>query len=395
MRGEERDPIKSVSRKDLLTGVKRIVVKIGSRVLTSEGDGLDFEVINDLVKQLSNLAMAGKEVLIVSSGAIAAGLKELKRRDIPRTIAQKQAAAAIGQSHLIWAYERAFSQYRQRVAQVLLTHEDLRQRGRYLNARNTLLMLLRLGAIPIINENDTVSVEEIKFGDNDTLSAMVADLVQADLLIILTDIDGLYSGDPRANPQAEFLSDVPRITSAIEAMGGLPGHALGRGGMLTKIQAAKKLAASGIPTIIGNGLRSGVVTSILAGEPLGTLFHPEGRSLRGRKRWIVTTLRPRGTLTVDDGAKEAILAKGKSLLPSGIIDIEGAFEFGDLVKCCDVFGTEFAQGLVNYGERDLRLIKGLHTSKIEATLGHKYYDEVIHRDNLVIWREKAGGSVGG
>jgi glutamate 5-kinase len=374
-------------RKDLVVGVKRIVVKIGSRVLTSKGEGLDFEVINDLVEQISNLAHAGKEVFVVSSGAVAAGIKELKLKDLPRTLPQKQAVAAVGQSHLIWAYERAFKQRRQRVAQVLLTHEDLRHRARYLNARNTLLTLIRLAAVPIINENDTVSVEEIKLGDNDSLSAMVTDLVQADLLLILTDIEGLYTADPRIDPTAEFMPEIPRITPAVEAMGGLPHHSVARGGMLTKIQAAKKLAASGIPTIIANGFRPGIVTAALAGEQVGTLFHPERRLWRGRKRWIVTTLRPRGALIVDEGAKAAIVSKGKSLLPSGILGIKGEFEFGDLVRCCDQSGHEFARGLVNYPGRDVRLISGLHTSKIEARLGHKYCDEVIHRDNLVVWNE--------
>ena len=363
-------------------------MKIGSRVLTSKGEGLDFEVIDDLAEQISNLTRAGKEVLVVSSGAVAAGIKELRLRDLPRAVAQKQAVAAVGQSHLIWAYERAFKQHRQRVAQVLLTHEDLRQRARYLNARNTLLTLIRLGAIPVINENDTVSVEEINFGDNDTLSAMVADLVQADILLILTDIDGLYTADPHTDATAQFLPEIPHITAAVEAMGGLTHHSLARGGTFTKIQAAKKLAVSGIPTIIANGFRPNIVTSLIAGEPLGTLFYPQRRLWRGRKRWIVTTLRPRGSLTVDDGAKAAIVSKGKSLLPSGVLSVEGKFEFGDLVRCCDRTGDEFARGLVNYPERDLRLIKGLHTSKIELTLGHKYCDEVIHRDNLVIWHDR-------
>ena len=366
-------------------------MKIGSRILTSKGEGLDFEVINDLVEQISNLARAGKEVLVVSSGAVAAGIKELNLRDLPRTIAQKQAVAAVGQSHLIWAYERAFKQHQQRVAQVLLTHEDLRYRARYLNARNTLLTLIRLAAIPVINENDTISVEEIKFGDNDTLSAMVADLVQADILLILTDVDGLYTADPRVDVLAQFLPEIPRITATIEAMGGLPYHTVARGGMFTKIQAAKKLAASGIPTIIANGLKRGSIAASLAGEPVGTLFHPEGRLWRGRKRWIVTTLRPRGSLIVDDGAKEAIVSKGRSLLPSGVSGVQGDFEFGDLVRCCDLAGDEFARGLVNYPGRDLRLIKGLHTSKIEVILGHKYCDEVIHRDNLVVWNHHKKG----
>jgi len=374
-------------RKDLVAGVKRIVVKIGSRVLTSKGEGLDFEVISHLAEQISNLAHAGKEVFVVSSGAVAAGIKELKLKDLPRTIPQKQAVAAVGQSHLIWAYEWAFKQYRQRVAQVLLTHEDLRQRARYLNARNTLLTLIRLGTVPIINENDTVSVEEIKLGDNDSLSAMVADLVQADLLLILTDIEGLYTADPCIDPTATFLAEIPRVTPAIEAMGGMPNHAVARGGMFTKIQAAKKLAASGIPTIVANGFRPGIIAALLAGETLGTLFHPERRLWRGRKRWIVTTLRPRGALFVDEGAKAAVVSKGKSLLPSGILSVDGEFEFGDLVRCCDQSGKEFGRGLVNYPGREVRLIKGLHTSKIEATLGHKYCDEVIHRDNLVVWNE--------
>ncbi len=364
-------------------------------MLTSRGNGLDFEVIHDLVRQFAELTLAGRQILIVSSGAIAAGLQELKLPDFPRTITQKQAAAAVGQSHLIWAYERAFGQFQRCVAQVLLTHEDLRHRARYLNARNTLFMLIRLGAIPIINENDTVSVEEIKFGDNDTLSAMVADLVQADLLLMLTDLDGLYSADPRVTPQAEFIPEVRRITPAIEAMGGSPHSAVGTGGMFTKIQAAKKLAASGVPTLIANGMQAGIVEAILAGEALGTLFYPEPQLLRGRKRWIVTTLRPRGVLRVDDGARNAIVSRGKSLLPSGIREVEGDFAFGDLVRCCDMAGNEFARGLVNFPVGDLRLIKGLHTSKIELALGYKYYDEVIHRDNLVLWKNEAGGDVGG
>jgi glutamate 5-kinase len=374
-------------RKDLIAGVKRIVVKIGSRVLTSKGEGLDFGVINHLVEQISDLAHAGKEVFVVSSGAVAAGIKELKLKDLPRTIPQKQAVAAVGQSHLIWAYEWAFKQHQQRVAQVLLTHEDLRHRARYLNARNTLLTLIRLGTVPIINENDTVSVEEIKLGDNDSLSAMVADLVQADLLLILTDIEGVYTADPCLDPTAIFLAEIPRVTPAIEAMGGLPNHAVARGGMFTKIQAAKKLAASGIPTIVANGFRSGIIAALLAGESHGTLFHPERRLWRGRKRWIVTTLRPRGAVFVDEGAKTAVVSKGKSLLPSGILSVDGEFEFGDLVRCCDQAGFEFARGLVNYPGHEVRLIKGLHTSKIEPTLGHKYCDEVIHRDNLVVWNE--------
>jgi glutamate 5-kinase len=362
-------------------------VKIGSRVLTSKEEGLDFEVISDLVEQISDLAHAGKEVLVVSSGAVAAGVKALKLKDLPRTIPQKQAAAAVGQSHLIWAYERAFTQHQRRVAQVLLTHEDLRHRARYLNARNTLLTLIRLGAVPIINENDTVSVEEIELGDNDSLSAMVADLVQADLLLILTDIEGLYTADPRVDPAAQFIAEIPRVTPAIEAMGGLPHHAVARGGMFTKLQAAKKLAASGIPTIVASGFQPGIVTAALTGAPVGTLFHPERRFWRGRKRWIVTTLRPRGALYVDEGARTAIVSKGRSLLPSGILSVEGEFEFGDLVRCCDPAGHEFARGLVNYPGREVRLIRGLHTSNIDNALGHKFSDEVIHRDNLVVWQE--------
>jgi len=216
---------------------------------------------------------------------------------------------------------------------------------------------------------------------------MVADLVQADLLLILTDIEGLYTADPCIDPTATFLAEIPRVTPVIEAMGGLPNHALARGGMFTKIQAAKKLAASGIPTIVANGFRPGIIAALLAGETLGTLFHPERRLWRGRKRWIVTTLRPRGALFVDEGAKAAVVSNGKSLLPSGILSVDGEFEFGDLVRCCDQSGKEFGRGLVNYPGREVRLIKGLHTSKIEATLGHKYCDEVIHRDNLVVWNE--------
>ncbi|RMF86024.1 MAG: glutamate 5-kinase [Nitrospinota bacterium] len=372
-------------RATTLRNVRRIVIKLGSSLVTTTGEGLNAPLMASLVQQISELMDQGLEILLVSSGAVAAGTQKLQLKEIPRTVSLKQAAAAVGQSYLIWAYEKLFDQYHHQVAQVLLTHADLGNRRRYLNARNTLITLLQHRVIPIINENDTVSVSEIKFGDNDTLSALVTNLVEADLLIILTDTDGLYTQDPRIHPQAELITLVPSITPDIERLGGGKGTAMGTGGMYTKIQAAKKVVISGIPVLIANGRCEKVLHRLLAGEDLGTLFLPyKTPLLRGRKHWIVHTLKPRGIITVDDGAREAILYKGKSLLPSGIVAVEGNFEFGDAVTCCDLNGKAFARGLVNYNAKEVRRIKQHHTSHIESLLGYKYQDEVIHRDNLVL-----------
>jgi glutamate 5-kinase len=343
------------------------------------------DVVQNIVTQLATLRQRGHDVLLVSSGAIALGLQALHQHHMPQTIAYQQAAAAIGQSHLIWTYEQLFTPLGQRVAQILLTHDDLRHRVRYLNARNTLQTLLHYGIIPIINENDTVSVAELRFGDNDTLSAMVCNLVNADLLIILTDIDGLYTADPRQDPAAELISTVHNIDADIEARAGNTTHTTGRGGMSSKIQAAKMAAANGLHTYIANGAYPDTLLRILAGDAVGTHIHaPTTSKLPSRKRWIGYALKPKGALTVDDGAKRALTAHGRSLLPSGIIDVTGNFGFGDAVYCVDTGARRFAQGLVNYSSADIQAIMGKHTSKIAHILGHKEYDEVIHRDNLAL-----------
>ena len=364
---------------------QRLVVKVGSGLLRAPEGGLREEVVHNIVTQLAILRQQGHDVLLVSSGAIALGLQALNQQRMPQTIAYQQAAAAIGQSHLIWTYERLFSPLGQRVAQILLTHDDLRDRARYLNARNTLQTLLHYGIIPIINENDTVSVAELRFGDNDTLSAMVCNLVNADLLIILTDLDGLYTADPRHDPQAQLIPTVHKIDAAIEELARATTHHTGRGGMSSKIQAAKMAGANGLHTYIANGTYPDTLRRILAGDTVGTHIHaPTTSKLPSRKRWIGYALKPKGALTVDEGAKHALTAHGKSLLPSGILEVSGTFRFGDAVYCVDTAAQRFAQGLVNYSSTDIQAIMGKHTSKIAHILGHKAYDEVIHRDNLAL-----------
>ena len=365
---------------------KRVVVKVGSALLRDPQGGLHEAVVEHLVQQLSMLRRQGHEVLLVSSGAIALGIQVLGQQGIPRTIVYQQAAAAIGQSRLIWTYERLFGAFRQQVAQILLTHEDLRSRMRYLNARNTLLTLLQYGIIPIINENDTVSVEEIRFGDNDTLSAMVCNLVDADMLIILTHLDGLYTADPRLHPEATLIPEVHKIDARIEALASSDTHRTGRGGMASKIRAAKIAGANGIHTHIANGLHPDAVLRIVAGERVGThLYPPASTRLSSRKRWIGYALKTRGEIVVNDGAKLALIRQGKSLLPAGVVRVSGDFRFGDPVACVDMAAQRFAQGLVNYSAAELQVISGQQTSHIETILGYKGADEVIHRDNLVVF----------
>lgn len=381
---EEKTDVTSNSiRLSALKGVRRIVVKVGSAVLTTE-DGLNRVVIENLSAELSRFKREKFDMVLVSSGAIASGRKKVGLSVRPGSIPEKQAAAAVGQSGLILAYEEAFERYGDKVAQILLTREDLSNRKRYLNARNTIFTLLNWGIIPIINENDTVAVEEIKFGDNDILAALIASLVGADLLVCLTDIDALYDSDPRSNPQARKLSRIDNITSQIEKMAsGIPGS-MGCGGMLSKVKAAKMVSAQGIPTIIANGKVPYILEKLFAGEDCGTFFQPQGQRMTSRKYWIAFTLKPEGVLVVDDGAKKAILARGKSLLPSGITEIKGHFNVGAPVHCVDQAGTVFAAGLVNYASADIEKIKGCKTQELASILGHKDYDEVIHRDNLVI-----------
>jgi glutamate 5-kinase len=369
-------------RKEIMEGVRRAVIKVGSSLLVSLGTGLNKGFISHLAGELSGLKEKGVEVVMVSSGAIAAGMERLGLTKRPKTISELQAAAAIGQSRLMHIYEEACIPWGLKVAQVLITHDDMRERRRYINARNTLLTLLDLGIIPIINENDSVVVEEIKFGDNDLLAALVTSLVDADLLVILTDAPGLCNGDPIRG--GRLIPLVERVTKKVEALAQGSQTEIGTGGMASKVGAAKLAARFGVPTVVAGCKDREVLERIFAGETTGTLFLSAGERLKGRKQWIGFTLRPKGRLVLDKGALEAIMRGGKSLLPSGIIAVEGNFGRGDPVSCLDTRQKEFARGLVNYDSRELQQIMGRKSSQIEEVLGYKYTDEVIHRDNMVI-----------
>ncbi|MBI3002806.1 MAG: glutamate 5-kinase [candidate division NC10 bacterium] len=371
-------------RTALLRGVRRLVVKVGSGVLSRGSFTLDAGTIRALAAQITASRSGGRQVALVSSGAIVAGVGRLDLKERPRSIPLKQAAAAIGQGALIWTYEEAFAAHGVKVAQVLLTGEDLRDRSRYLNARNTLFTLLTLGVLPIINENDTVAVEEIKFGDNDRLSALVASLVDADLLVILTDTDGLFTADPRRSPKARLIPLVRGNEAEGASWAGAPATATGVGGMASKVEAARLAGASGIPTLIANGTVPDTLSRLLAGEALGTLFLPDVERLAGRKRWLALASRPKGTILVDEGAKRALVERGKSLLPSGVHGTLKPFGVGDVVSLVGPDRAEFARGLVNYTAEEVERIKGVKSSDIERTLGYRHSDEVIHRDNLVI-----------
>ena len=371
-------------RKSTLSKARRIVVKVGSSILASVEKGLHHEVFSHLAKEISELKRQGYEIVLVSSGAIAAGMEKLGYKKRPQSITQKQAAAAVGQSRLMNIYENHFSRHQQMVAQILLTHDDLSHRRRFLNARNTLLTLLELGIIPIINENDTVVVDEIKVGDNDNLSALVTNLIEADLLIILTNSDGLCDADPKLNPHARCIPLVEDIDVNLGRMVGETTSETSVGGMVSKIQAAKKTSRFGISTVIASGMREGVLHQILRGKEIGTLILPKADALSSRKHWIAFNLKPKGDLIVDDGAKRAIAQRGKSLLPSGVVKVRGDFGRGDPVSCIGPRGKEFARGLVNYSASELDKIRGLKTKQIEKALGYKYSDEVIHRDDLVV-----------
>ena len=371
-------------RRKILGKSRRIVVKVGSSILASVEKGLLYDVFSHLTKEISDLKRQGYEIVLVSSGAIAAGMEKLGYKTRPQAITQKQATAAVGQTRLMKIYEDYFSRYQQMVAQILLTHDDLSHRRRFLNARNTLLTLLELGIIPIINENDTVVVDEIKFGDNDNLSALITNLIGADLLIILTDIDGLCDSDPRVNPHARCIPLVEEIDADLEGIVGETKSEISVGGMISKIQAARKASRFGIPTVVARGNKEGVLHQILKGKEIGTLILPKRDALSSRKHWIAFNPKPKGDVIVDDGAKKAVVQKGKSLLPSGVMKIRGNFNRGDLVTCLGPRGKEFARGLVNYSATELEKIRGLRSNQIESTLGYKYSDEVIHRDDLVV-----------
>ena len=366
----------------LLAHVRRVVIKIGSGVISGD-NGLDGAQIEGLCQDIVELRRRGLEVVLVSSGAVAAGKGDLGISGRPQTIPLKQAAAAIGQSHLMHTYKDALRPHGITVAQVLLTRDDLANRRRYLNARNTLMTLLEHGILPIINENDTVVVDEIRFGDNDNLSAMVTNLVEAQLLAILSDVDGLYDCDPRHNPQARLITEVERISEEIEAMAGGEGSSLGTGGMATKIKAAKRATLFGAGTAIINGRTPHSLQFLFDGHELGTYFLPARDPITARKHWIAFTKKPRGKLLLDNGARTAIIDGGKSLLPSGLRAIDGEFDRGDAVRLCTLDGQEFAKGVTNYSALELQRIMGCKTNEIETILGYKYGDEVVHRDNLV------------
>ncbi len=360
-----------------------MVVKVGSNVLTQE-NGLNLTAVRSISRQISGLIDSGIEIILVSSGAMASGLRKIGLARRPAEIPKRQAIAAVGQAGLIHEYEKAFDRYAKKVAQILLTSEDLSDRQRYLNARNTLNTLLAWGVIPIINENDTVRVEEIQFGDNDTLAAMITLLMDAEVLINLTDIEGLYTKDPRTFADAELIPVVASIDKRIEKFAGdIPG-ALGTGGMLSKIKAARKLTSAGVPMVIANGMRSGILTKLVKGEALGTFFVAKRQKLASRKCWIAFNLKPKGTIVIDSGAAVAILKRGKSLLASGITAVDGEFFVGAPIEFVNHDRQSLGIGLVNYSAGDIRKIMGLKSNQIESRLGYKPFDEVVHRDNLAI-----------
>ena len=366
--------------------VRRLVVKVGSGLVTTPGAGPDRRRITALADELAAARADTRDVVLVTSGAIATGMARLALPQRPRSIPEKQAAAAVGQSALMRYYEAAFKRHGLAVGQVLLTAQDIGDRARYLNARNTLLSLLRFGVVPIVNENDTVAVEEIKVGDNDNLSALVASLIEADLLVLLTDVDGLYTANPAVDSAARKLDTVDAVTDEIVRLVWDGAGTGSVGGMATKLQAAQKAAAAGVPMIIANGRADRPLGRLLRGEPLGTYFAPKSDRLGARKRWIGFAVPPQGRLTVDAGAVRALTLGGKSLLPSGVVEVEGDFAAGEVVAVVgEADGKEFARGLVNFDAPELRRIRGAKTREIEPRLGYKSFDEVIHRDNLVVF----------
>ena len=370
----------------ILKGARRVVVKVGSSVLSDRG-GVHTARLDELTRDLSRVSAEGTQLVVVTSGAVAAGMGRLNMHRRPRTIPGKQAAAAVGQITLMALYEAGFSRHAIHVAQVLLTHDDLANRRRYLNAKHTLLTLIDAQVVPIVNENDTVAVDEIQFGDNDTLSAQVAVLVEADLLVMLSDVAGLCETDPRVDVGAERIALVERFDDGLMAHAGMAGP-LGRGGMASKLQAAQSTSRFGIPSLLTDGLQPGGVQA--AFDPrreVGTLFLPLSDRIASRKHWIAYTLKPAGSLRLDAGASAAIRRDGRSLLPAGVRNVIGNFGEGECVTCLDERGREFARGLVNYGAAALTRIRGRQTGEIEATLGYKVSDEVIHRDDLALLGE--------
>ncbi len=366
-----------------LSAARRWVVKVGSALLTNDGRGLDTAMIRSLAQQIVSLRSAGCEVVLVSSGAVSAGVVRLGWPRRPTVLHELQAAAAVGQSVLLQQYEQAFQRYGLTTAQILLGHDDVAARDRYLNARTTLTTLLRLNVLPVVNENDTVATEEIRFGDNDSLAALVANLIDADALLLLTDQDGLFDADPRLQPAASLLTEVDVHDSRLDGMVG-DGGALGRGGMVTKLRAARLAARSGTQTVIAGGRLGGVMQAVARGESVGTWLRTGRQPQNARRQWLAGLLQLSGRLRLDDGAVRVIRKSGRSLLPVGVRDVEGDFRRGDVVACCDASGSEVARGMINYGAPEARLIAGRSSTDIPALLGYAGDEELIHRDNLVM-----------
>ncbi len=371
-------------RAEIIKKVRRVVIKIGSSILTDSAITINFNAFASIVDQIAWIKEHGIEPVIVSSGAIAIGMQKIGLKQLPKSIPLKQAAAAVGQSGLMENYERFFKEKNLKIGQVLLTNLILKERPLFLNARNTLFALLELGIIPIINENDSVVVDEIKLGDNDNLATITTNLVEADLLIILTDQDGLFEADPQTYKDARLIPLVKKIDKKLESLASTRKSAYGVGGMETKLAAAKNATTYGIPVVMANGRVHGILEAIFQGKEVGTLFLPQTSKLKSRKHWIAFTLKPKGKIFIDHGAEEAILKKGKSLLAIGITKAEGEFQFGDSVSILNQHQHEIARGLVNYGSLEIKRIKGAPTKEIERILGYKYYDEVINRDDLVV-----------
>lgn len=374
-----------ILRQEIATAATTIVVKVGTRVLTGEDGQLDPHRIGQLAEQLHQVIASGRKVALVSSGAVGSGMGRLGMKTRPTDLAHLQAVAAVGQSLLVEAYEGALWRFGHHAAQILLTAEDLSHRTRYLNARNTILTLMELGAVPIINENDTVSTAELQttFGDNDRLAAIVANLIQAPLLVLLSDVEGLYDGSPR-DPSSRLLPTVEKVDASVRELVRDESGQLSRGGMASKLNAARMANRAGENAIIASGRRPDVLADIIRGEPVGTLFLAQSQSLAARKRWIGYSAQPRGQLVLDAGARRAVEQGGRSLLPIGVVAVVGHFHKGDIIAVCDADGVEFARGLTNYGSDDIQRIKGLRTSAIAAVLGHCPYEELIHRDNMVV-----------
>ncbi|MFM2395612.1 MAG: hypothetical protein RLZZ434_194 [Pseudomonadota bacterium] len=370
--------------KSLLVDAKVIVVKVGSSLVTNDGNGLDKLAIAAWATQIANLVAQGKQVILVSSGAVAEGMQRLGWKKRPTAVNELQAAAAVGQMGLVQMYESCFSQHQLHTAQLLLTHDDLADRKRYLNARSTLRTLLDLKVIPIINENDTVVTDEIRFGDNDTLGSLVANLIEADALVILTDQRGLYSADPRQDKQARFIDHALAGDAALEKMAGGAGSSVGTGGMLTKVLAAKRASRSGAHTIIASGREADVLVRLAAGERIGTHLQTTEMKTTARKQWLADHLQLRGKLSLDAGAIKVLKLEGKSLLAIGVTAVEGHFERGEVVACCDAEGHEIARGLVNYSSAEALRIMRQPSADIEKILGYVEASELIHRDNLVL-----------